>query len=274
MHLADQTVFPPLASPPGSTDAMEQDSESVVEPTVHSGKDHPDTREVSRDQEDRSSPDEGEWTDPLLDSLKDEERDPLIVTNTYESALLTLAGLPQEEVERFEVRYLELAADSMVRVMDAMTRTFESQPTLLRYITPAGGTWQLPVPEVRVVPAPPRLSLDEALEAQEALMHSSFARYQENRAKFRTMSAEARDIKVAAAKKKEREDSIVALEAQIQLLKGGCDLPVQPQLPAPPAALMDLVNTRQDKRPQFRNPQKRYNYYQYKHQEYKRNRNQ
>jgi len=80
MHLADQTVFPPLASPPGSTDAMEQDSESVVEPTVHSGKDHQDTREVSRDQEDRSSPDEGEWTDPLLDSLKDEERDPLIVT--------------------------------------------------------------------------------------------------------------------------------------------------------------------------------------------------
>ena len=272
MHLADQTVFPPLASPPGSTDAMEQDSESVVEPTVHSGKDHQDTREVSRDQEDRSSPDEGEWTDPLLDSLKDEERDPLIVTNTYESALLTLAGLPQEEVERFEVRCLELAADSMVRVMDAMTRTFESQPILVRYITPAGSTWQLPLQEVRVVPAPPRLSPDEALEAQEQLMHSSFARYQENRQKFRTMSAESREKKIAAARKKDREDSIVALEAQIQLLKGGGDLPIQPQLPTLPAALMNVVN-RQEKKPQFRNPQKRYNYYEYKHQEYKRNKN-
>ena len=87
------------------------------------------------------------------------------------------------------------------------------------------------------------------------------------------MSAEARDKKIAAAKKKDREDSIVALEAQIQLLKGGGDLPVQPQLPTLPVALMNVVN-RQDKKPQFRNPQKRYNYYQYKHQEYKRNKNQ
>ncbi len=269
MHLADESVFPPLVSPSGSTDAMEQDSESVVEPTIPSGKDHQDTREVSRDQEDRSSPDEGEWTDPLLDSLKD---DPLIVTNTYESALLTLAGLPQEEVERFEVRYLELAADSMVRVMDAMTKTFEGQPSLVRYITPAGSTWQLPLQEVHVLPAPPRLSEDEALEAQEQLMHSCFARYQENRQKFRTMSAESREKKIAAARQKDRMDSIVALEAQIQLLKGGGNLPIQPQLPTLPAALMNVVN-RQEKKPQFRNPQKRYNYYEYKHQEYKRNKN-
>jgi len=96
MHLADQTVFPPLATPPGNADAMEQDTEGVVEPTVHSGKDHPDTRELSEEREEESCPSKGEWKDPLLDSLEDEERDPLQVTGCYESALLTLAGLPQE----------------------------------------------------------------------------------------------------------------------------------------------------------------------------------
>jgi len=251
---------------------MEEDSESVVEPTIPSGKDHQDNGEVSREQEDRSSPEEGEWMDPLMDTLKDVEDDPLVVTQAYESALLTLAGLPLEEVERFEVRYLELAADSMVRVMDAMTKTFECQPSLVNYITPAGSTWQLPLQEVHVLPAPPILSEDEALEAQEQLMHSCFARYQENRQKFRTMSAESREKKIAAARHKDRMDSIVALEAQIQLLKGGGNLPVQPQLPTLPAALMNVV-CRQEKKPQFRNPQKRYNYYEYKHQEYKRNKN-
>ena len=123
---------------------MEEDGEGVVEPTIPSGKDHQDKGEVSKDQEDRNSPEEGEWMDPLMDGLKDVEDDPLVVTQAYESALLTLAGLPLEEVERFEVRYLELAADSMVRVMDAMTKTFQCQPSLIRYITPEGSTWQLP----------------------------------------------------------------------------------------------------------------------------------
>jgi len=253
---------------------MEQDAlEVVFESTVEGGVDNPDTRRRSEEREGDSCPSDEEWKDSLTDPLESEERDPLQVTGIYESALLVFAELPTNEVERYEPHQLELTADSVVRILNAITRVFENQPAFLPYIIPAGTSWQLPVPDVMEVPALAKLSPDEALQAQKGLMHSSFARYQENRAKFKEMSARLRDLAKAAAKKKEREDNIVSLEAQIQLLRGGQDLPVQP-LPTPPACLMDLVNPRQDVRPQFRHRQKRYNYRQFKYEEYKRNRDQ
>ena len=190
MHLADQTQFPPLASPPAAAVAMEQDaSEVVFKSTVEGGVNNPDTRRLSEEREGESCPSEGEWKDSLTDPSEDEERDPLQVTGCYESALLVFAELPTNEVERYKPRQLELTADSVVRILNAITRVFVHQPALLPYITPAGTSWQLPVPDVMEVPAPAKLSPDEALQAQEGLMHSSFARYQENRAKFKEMSA-------------------------------------------------------------------------------------